>query len=156
MFFSHFLRPPNRGMVFYYPLRPPQCGKRPHFWQIFLLTMSSSQPVVMILTFSSFWNCLIVCAHLGKYFVHINILPGASFILPGGASRVWLLWKHEIQYYWDMQLRAHGVISVKSQSKSPILAQYSIIFGPSFLHGYSACRRRASDPLTLESEKGLT
>ena len=41
----------------------------------------------LILTFSSLWNCLTVCAHL----VHVNILPCASFIFPGGASRVWLL-----------------------------------------------------------------
>ena len=46
--------------------------------------------------------------------------------------------------YWDMQHRAHGVKSIKSQSKSSIRIQNSI-FDPSFLHGYSACRRRASD-----------
>ena len=38
----------------------------------------------------------------------------------------------------------HMLLGVQSQSNSPIVVQNSIL-GPSFLHGYSACRRRASD-----------
>ena len=122
MFVGHFLPfwDPQIEIWFLLLSETPQFGKRPHFWQIFCSQW------VQVSQLSWYWHFHLsgivwLCAL--TLYMSISCHVPASFFLVVQVGFGFS--ENRRSNYWDMQHRAHGVKSIKSQSKSPILIQNS-------------------------------